>query len=568
MDNDKGSKINVKIGSPPENSPSTFSPMSTEIKPSGSDSQSSSIFSDQASNTTSTSQVGDSNTNSTIPNIPLATPPASSGLSTGTVSGPQLPGAVAPLGGSNNKKVGGKQKILLLSVVGTFLLLGGVTSAAYFGYVVPNKPENIWSTAMSNTSTGFDKLISYNEEQKGKTSIKAEGDYSMDFEGNNISGSFNMDTDQSTVKMKGDMAFSGARVNAEIMAETPEDSSFPDTYIKFDGVKQFDKLLSDNDGQPGILNQVDGKWIYVDRSLYDQMIGSEIELDTTSQQRLSIDDFKKMVDITGSTSKKYVFSTEKTTAIFDANEFIGKEDMDGRQQYHYKVSVNKENLKKYVAELTQEIKSSDAFKKLGASESSMNLDSLNKEIDGIDDSYRADAWIDAKTKLIRIVRFTDGKNSKNYVDIGLKYDGGDKFPFYIGAFEDSDDIKSSFAMNVSLDTKKDTIELDLKGDSEEKGSTGSSAKTNMSLKGNISFGNDEVTFEKPTDVIPMIEILSDLSSDSSSPGLQSNATNLDQATNLLGASTIKNLPAPNTTPSEQLNPEVIKQLTSRLVQPF
>jgi len=198
----------------------------------------------------------------------------------------------------------------------------------------------------------------------------------------------------------------------------------------------------------------------------------------------------------------------------------------------------------------------------------MNLDSLNKEIDGIDDSYRADAWIDAKTKLIRIVRFTDGKNNKNYVDIGLKYDGGDKFPFYIGAFEESDDIKSSFAMNVSLDIKKDTIELDLKGESEEKGSTGSSAKTNMSLKSNISFGNDEVTFVKPTNAIPMIEILGDISSDGSSPGLQSNATDLDQATNLLGASTIKNLSVPNTSPSEQLSPEVIKQFTSRLVQPF
>src|SRR4051812_9207749 len=57
-----------------------------------------------------------------------------------------------------------KPMVIALAAV---LVLAGGSAAAYFGYYMPNQPENIWASALSNTGKGYDKLTQYTQTQFG-----------------------------------------------------------------------------------------------------------------------------------------------------------------------------------------------------------------------------------------------------------------------------------------------------------------------------------------------------------------------------------------------------------------
>lgn len=101
------------------------------------------------------------------PNLtPLSTPdPASVGPASVSNPAPQVFGPATPVDTQNiqpglmpqsfsqtsTPKRGGKLKFVLIVLLG-IVLLGGGSAAAYFGMVVPNKPENILKAAFKNTA--------------------------------------------------------------------------------------------------------------------------------------------------------------------------------------------------------------------------------------------------------------------------------------------------------------------------------------------------------------------------------------------------------------------------------
>ncbi|HET7320606.1 MAG TPA: hypothetical protein VFI84_03425 [Candidatus Saccharimonadales bacterium] len=84
---------------------------------------------------------------SETPAEPTVTPAAPE--ATSSENGAVMSGAVegVPVAGKSKRHL---PKAALV-VVGALVLLGGAASAAYYGYVVPNKPENVLKTAFENT---------------------------------------------------------------------------------------------------------------------------------------------------------------------------------------------------------------------------------------------------------------------------------------------------------------------------------------------------------------------------------------------------------------------------------
>lgn len=507
-------KPNVISPSTPDEAQSTINPEA----PSGSVVSAPSSFSDQTSTSVSSSSSPEnlaqapssdsfgSSTTDSLTASPLAVSPApeNNGVGSSTPGVVGSSGAYTPnnaQGPKGKSRKFGKKKALVAGLVISLLLVGG-SVGAYYGYIEPNKPENIWSKALSNTSRGYDKLIEYSEENKEQTTTKMAGNYRVESEEFPVEGSYSFESDQKNSKSSIDFGITGSRIKVEALTSIPETSPYPDVYLKVDGIKSFEPLMTNLDPEYGqMINQIDGQWYMIDRSLFDQLsslMSAENEgdeADTTFDQA----DAKALVDAIGSTSKKYVLSSDPSYAVLNASEYVGKETVDGRTQYHYKVKINKDNLKKYVAELKDQVSKTEFFKTLGIPEDQINLEDINKSIDSINDSSKADVWVDGSTKLIRTVRFS--KDDSNYVDVGLKYNGGKEFPFYIKAVGSEEGDKGGVDFTATLNTDNNTLKVKLDANNE-----GDSGSYKFNMTGDVSFSKDPVNIEKPADAKSVLEL--------------------------------------------------------------
>lgn len=185
--------------------------------------------------------------------------------------GPQgvVAGGPVPSGNNGGGSKGKRMKIALIAAAGVVVLLAG-SAAAYFGAIVPNKPENVLKAAVANTL------------QQKQASFK--GEFTLD------------STDGSTPSFKATM--SGAEdfvakatdinVNLTVSGVTvPVEARIvnKNLYFKVGDLSQAVKLLTATSPDLGELGQaVAGKlsnqWIVVDSTLLDQA-GVSCALDTS-----------------------------------------------------------------------------------------------------------------------------------------------------------------------------------------------------------------------------------------------------------------------------------------------
>lgn len=439
-------------------------------------------------------------TSSASTNQPVVSPPSNTFGSSGPVANSA---SMPPSGNGMSSKKGsaGKKKVLLISLIAGLFILGG-SASAYFGYVVPNNPTNVWSKAMSNTSKGYDKLVEYQEGNKDKTTTKIDGTYNIAFGEMSADGSYSSEADQKNSKSRFDVGFMGNRINVDMLTEIKDSSTYPDVYFKAEGIKAFAPMIGGSSPElTALINESDNQWYVIDRSLFSQALaGSEAEQAQSNQ--LTQEDVDALTQAIGEVSKQYIFTTDESMAVLNANEFIGKEEIDGRQQFHYKVGVNKANLKTYASELAKKLESTEAYKKLTGGSEPIDLTGINTSIDGIDDNYKADVWVDAGTKLIRTVRFTSKDNDKNYLDLGLKYDGGSKFPFYAKIVGSDESGSGEINFQVTLDTSNDNLDIDMNAKIE------GDSPGEMSLTGKAVFSNEAVQLDnKPTNAKSFMELM-------------------------------------------------------------
>lgn len=256
-------------------------------------------------------------------------------------------------------------KAVVIGAAGV-LLLGGASAAAYFGYYVPNQPDNILKKALSNTFTS-DAKTAYLD---GEFSVKSNEDELT------INGTLEGKADD-----EGNLDFN-VKVDALITTITFDVRSIDgDFYFKVSGLEGLPELLGVADDPTvqtyaSLIETVDDQWIEINKSLIEQFTGVE------GGTELSKADLEKLANI----FRQHPFLKVKQT--------LPDEAVKGAQSYHYQVVADKTELQAAF----QELKSANIK---GLKVTQEEVDALKDSLKNVDlAKYPVDVWIDKQSKII------------------------------------------------------------------------------------------------------------------------------------------------------------------------
>jgi len=400
------------------------------------------------------------------------------------------------------KPMGKKRRLKKLGVVPiiiiAFIILLSVGAAAYIGVVLPNNPDSLWNKALSNSAKSLEKLAEYRESQKDVKGANFKGDFKFDSGSIVADGSFEGKTYEGNSEIKADIGAVGARINAELLTNKPESAKSPDIYIKVDGLGSLASVLGQGNPEiQSLVESVNGQWYVVDHTLIDQVAAEA----GSGLGTLSPEETQKLTDTLISATNEYIISNVPEKAVLTVTEEVGKETLNDRKVYHYKVSINKDNLVKYLETLKSRIKELN-IKSFENSDKTFDVAIKNVQ-ESQDLTVPADVWVDMKTKLIRKIKLTNKDSQNQYLEVSLNYDGKSKeFPLEFKVMSDENHTKSDIKLNVTLDTGSNKTTTTLNADIEEEGT-----KSNVGVNFTIENNNDPVNVALPKDAKSIYELI-------------------------------------------------------------
>ncbi|HSX06670.1 MAG TPA: hypothetical protein VLG92_03055 [Candidatus Saccharimonadia bacterium] len=345
----------------------------------------------------------------------------------------------------------------LVAVVAIALLAGG---GYVFAFYLPNQPGAIYSSSLKRTGEAVDTLVNYSNTQTEKhyKSYGLDGKLTVTADGTNFDATLNGSADvqgNATGTLKADVM--GSHVTVDLRSIHVADSASPDLYFRASGVK----TALDAAGASS-LDGLDGQWLSVDHTLlnsYATNYGGKASVITGSMPTAaeSHDAFAKAQTV----NKQYLFTTDKTHAVLQNKKYVGKETKDGRSVYHYTVGYDKAHLKAYIDALGSALDKSslnDWSKKVNDSKSlseTLDISSLKSSIDSAKSNYTFDAWVDAKTKLIQSIQFSDTANPGSTFTLAQNYVSGTNYPFTFSYQGKKDGTTESTSLKLAVDTATD-----------------------------------------------------------------------------------------------------------------
>jgi hypothetical protein len=448
----------------------------------------------------------------------------------GPQPGPEVYTSTPPEIISANSQPPGKTKLYkkpLLAVPLALLVLLAGSAGAYFGYYVPNQPQNIWKTALTRTGKGYDKLTQYAVTQfKADSGLKLDGKFQTSgfFSSD---GTFSGDSDKDNGEFTASVSAGGVKVNTDVRL-LKSSTSTPDIYFKIDGIQGLGDLVSGFIGPQykNAINNLNGKWYFIDHSLFDQ-----ISSGNGNNLQISSADVNSVLKAIGDASKQNVFTSDPDKMAFTVKKEVGKEKQDGRSVYHYVAGINKDNLKDYINALCDNLKQSNLKKYFNGDAQStadaIGCSTASKSVDNFDTSRTADVWVDLHTKLIHKVRITDTKNKDNYFELAQDYQGGDKFPFAMNFHSKDSGLTNDSSINLTLDTKANSLEF--KAQTTDSGADNLKASAELT----ISPHSGKVNVQKPDGAENIIQLLNDLGfADIVNGQVQSQAADTERKTDI------------------------------------
>jgi hypothetical protein len=360
--------------------------------------QAAAILGAAAKDKTSDGPANTSGPSAPSPAAPLApsnfTP---SPVATTSPTAPQSPGSIPALGTSSPAEIAAKsfapdatptgmvtpkkskkRMFITIIAVAVVCILLGASAAAY--YVVMNKPQNVLNTALVN-SFSSDKVSSVNFE--GSLDIKPK-------DGNTVNTTF-------TGAGNNEGAFTmTAKVDAVVTTvkldvKTVDGKSY---YLRLGGLDGIDQLLGMADAAslgPTVAS-INNQWLEVTQGMLKQLTGT----DTDVSSKLSDADRQKLAD------------AYKQNQFLVVSKTLKDESIKGKDSHHYQVTVDKTQLKNFVA----------AAKAANISSLKLTADNIkdfNKSLEKVDFSkYPVDIWISKSDKLISQVAFQGTEAGSSY----------------------------------------------------------------------------------------------------------------------------------------------------------
>jgi hypothetical protein len=269
-----------------------------------------------------------------------------------------------------------KRRLLVaLALVGAVIVLGGASAAAYFGYVLPNQPQNILNAALVNEFTpGKVKTESFH----GMVTLK-------DKDNESVAGSFKGSVDKSgPFEVIGSATI--ATTKATVDLRSTDAKSF---YIRLTGL---DALAASSEGDntamaayAPLLGTINDQWIEISESLLKE---AGAGVDTSNGFKMSDADMKKVADA----YKEHQFLAVK--------EKLADQTVAGKPSHHLRVVIDKQQLKGFISSVkAANIKALDV--------TSDQLKEFNTSVDKMDFAkYPIDVWVGKTNRLIDQLSFT------------------------------------------------------------------------------------------------------------------------------------------------------------------
>ena len=410
-----------------------------------------------------------------------------------------------------------KWRLPLIAGITVLVLVGG-SAAAYFGYY--QSSSFIWKQALDNTSQGYDQLIAYSNGQSKAQykSAKLNGTFKLTDSGVTADGTMQAASAGGNSQGTLSIGASGVRVSVDFRTLKVANSTNPDLYVKASGLQGLGTLLGGSATAPSSLDGADNQWYSIDHTLFDQMESANKQ--TTANKTLTQADVMDAARALSTVNKQYLFSTNSQTAVATKPVKVSTDTRNNRKAYHYQVTVDKDHLAAYLNAATKAIDQS----KLGTwvksttsktAAQSMDTGKLKSDLQK-QKTQQVDVWVDAGTRTIQTVRIHDANDpADNYLDVGLNYTGGSKYPFMIGMHNKKGAAVSTLALTTTLDTKAHSLAL-----VGTYASTGGSSKpTQLSLSATVQPSNDAVNVTAPSGAKSLVQLLNGLGlSDALVPG--------------------------------------------------
>lgn len=377
-----------------------------------------------------------------------------------------------------------KKKRIIIAAAGLFLLLLSVGVGFYFLYWM--NPSVVYRQALSNTGKGLGALLEETQKPENATlydKYQFTADLSSAESDMNVKGSIDVKASEGNSLGKLNIEAKGAKLSADLVS-LKANSQYPDYYFKVSGIKSLFDTLGGSDSEYATkLIALDSSWISINHEYWEKLqkdaaIASGSNGDSKKQTTPSRGQVLDAMQAVNKTNQEYLFTVDDSKAVLEERTYHGQENIDGYSTQHYTMGFNKNNTKSYINALQKAISTSklnDWIKENdyqeGFDKTMKNMADSTKDIKQ-NDTF--DMWIDRGNRIVYKVRFSDGKNKKSYMDVGLRYKGGDELPFFIAAkWGDGGEL----TMNINVNQKNQTIMSDFKA-----GGSGYSYSGNLKLQ--------------------------------------------------------------------------------------
>lgn len=449
-------------------------------------------------------------------NSQTGTPVVASVSSTPEVSGL---GAAAVISGATNTPGLGdggakRKKMLLFGAAGAAVLL--LSGAAVFGMYLPNRPENVWKNGLGRSGKALSALVEKAADKKTiETFQNSKMSLTADLTWGETTGKLRWDGKSDSKNTNGTMTISstggGMDVGGkfEYITNLTETAQLPNLYFKVSELKN----IPIEQYEPRLAPYVN-KWIFLDSKTLQQYYPEISDGLKDSSKKVTSNDVAAAAKTLTETVRDHVLTSDTRKAVIVRKKFVGKEQINGIQAYHFTAGVDAKNAAAYCEVLVRKMTETELFKKLAA-ETEMSEESKKNSIKECQDSVQRsvkesdvfDVWIDAKYKLVHQVRLPEKQGDNTvYAEFGQVYKGGDDLSLFVRYHNGGD---SPYDVKSTLDTNTVTGVTTANVDASSPKSGESEFQSAFSLK--MTFKSEplkqKVEQTIPTDTVPFTELL-------------------------------------------------------------
>jgi len=417
---------------------------------------------------------------------------------------------------NNNHALKGKsikqilKKPPVIGAIVLIVLIAGILGV-YFGYYM--NPSVIWSESLNNANTADTKFLSYMRTAAADkyAGASVNGTFSGKESGQSFSGDFNEKSYKGNDQINANINSNKINLNLQAIGIANKASSYPNVYLKVNGINDVGNLL----GLGSEFSSLNNQWIELNGNLISGMTNSLSTNKTNTNFNWS--NIVQFLQNTEGIDKKYLFSTNSSYAVFRILKQQGFQTVNGVHTYLYDVGFNKTNLGDYGQAVCSSIENSSLSQSLSSLIGSAPTDikaycgQLKTAVKNINANDNIEVWVNTSDRLVYQVKLPSIKGSgETYVGLNYSNNNPSLIPVFIEYSNNNHTSHESFNLNMTLSENTNTVNI-------AANLIDKSQFNAYNFKFNLSFkpNNSKLNIVAPSNTVPLTTVLSKLGFDNS-----------------------------------------------------